>query len=161
MMAVFTQKPFIDDQLTYIRDNIILINRGEDGLGTLILDIYSYSYPHENRHFNPDEWNDRKLTITFADKSSFKQAYQTARSIIREKQKEQTMNHQLEIRIPEEVTKDASEEQMQHVVHSLMTYVGKPLTFDNIDVIKTELQLLAGCATALADGLELSPTKTH
>lgn len=71
------------------------------------------------------------------------------------------MNHQLEIRIPEEVTKDASEAQMKHVVSSLMAYVSKPLTSDNIAEIKTELRLLAGCATTLADGLELPPIKKH
>ncbi len=161
MMTVFTNKPFAEDGLTFIRNSNIMLEHWDDGLGALQLDVYSYSCPHTNRRFDSEEWDDRKLVFTFKDKSSFKQAYQMARSIIKEKKKEQTMNYQLDIRIPEEVTKDASEEQMQHVVHSLMTYVGKPLTFDNIDVIKTELQLLAGCATALADGLELPPTKTH
>ncbi len=83
MMTVFSQKPFIDDQLTHIRNNIILLDRGFDGGGMLILDIYSYSCPHDNRRFDGEEWSDRRLTITFTSKSSFKQAYQLARSIIR------------------------------------------------------------------------------
>ncbi len=70
------------------------------------------------------------------------------------------MYHQLQIEIPTEVTQDATEEQMQQVVKTIMAYVGKELTTSNMKQIQRELRLLAGCSTALANGLnELQPKK--
>lgn len=160
-MAVFTNKPLAKDELTFIRNSNIMLEHWDDELGALQLDVYSYSCPHENRRFDTEEWDDRKLVFTFKDRSSFKQAYQMARSIIKAKENEEEEGQQIDVTLPDEVTKDTSEDQIEHAMLCLTNYTGRPLTSDNADELQAELRLLAGCAIATADALNALQTKTH
>jgi len=77
---VFNRKPGHD--FTYIRD-WIHVAHWSPGIGVLNLDLYSYSNPKARVRFDPYEWEERELHVTFNDRASFKKAYQMARTLIR------------------------------------------------------------------------------